>query len=296
MPPTEHPLTASPPTVGILFPGEMGSTVGRLLLERGARVVTTLEGRSDRSRRLCLDAGLEVLDSLAAVVEASNVLVSVVTPAAATTVAERVAAALPTRPGRTIYVDLNAVSPTTMSMVASILDRPDVDVVDASIHGLASRLIAHGTIYLSGPAAPDVAALIGTPPRTVLLGPEVGRASLMKMLIGGVNKGLVALLLELSEVALEYGVLDEFWGICRASYPGVMEPFERLLPTYPAHIERRGEEMAELELTESTAGKQPIMAAAVRALFLRASTSRTAMETLADRILATRATGARADA
>jgi 3-hydroxyisobutyrate dehydrogenase-like beta-hydroxyacid dehydrogenase len=280
-------MAAHLPTVGILFPGEMGSTLGRHLLSRGVRVVTTLEGRSARSAQLSQAAGLEMLDSVCEVVTQADVLVSVVTPAAATAVARRVATELPMRRGRTLYVDINSVSPGTVTNVKAILERPDVDFVDGSIHGLASRFIGNGTLYLSGPSATEVAELFGDPPRTVLLGDEVGRASLLKMLIGGVNKGLVALLLELSELALAEGMLDEFWTVCRAAYPGVMEPFERLLPTYPWHAGRRAEEMAELELTESAAGQEPIMATAARILLERASQTPREMETLVDRLAST---------
>ena len=296
MPATDPARAASPPTVGILFPGELGSAFGRSLSARGIPVVTTLDERSDRTRQLCNDAGLNVLDSLEAVVEASDVLVSVVSPSAATAVATRVAAAMSGRSGtRILYLDINSISPVTMTKVASILDRPDVEVVDGSILGLASRLPGAGTILLSGPAAGEVAGLIGTPPRAVLLGDDIGRASLMKMLIGGVNKGLVALLLELSDVALECGVLDEFWAICRESYPGVMEPFERLLPTYPQHVGRRSEEMAELEVTVSAAGKPPIMSTAARTLFARAARSKATLDALAERIARNQVSGAGLD-
>ena len=280
----QRPTAVPHPTVGILYPGEMGSTLGRHLLSRGVRVVTTLEGRSKRSARLSTAAGLEALDSVCDVVTQADVLFSVVTPAASTALARRVAAELPNRRGRTLFVDVNSISPVTLAEVRSILDRPSVDLVDASIHGLASRFIGDGTLYLSGPAAAEVAALVGRPPRTVILGDEVGRASLLKMLIGGVNKGLVALMLELSQAALEEGMLDEFWAVCRSAYPGVMEPFERLLPTYPAHAGRRAEEMGELALTVSAAGLEPVMAAAVRAVIERAARRPRDLETLADRL------------
>ena len=212
------PSTPTPaegrPKVGILYPGEMGSTLGRLLLSRGIRVVTTLEGRSDRSVRLCREAGLEELDTLGDVVTQADVVISVVTPAAAMSVARHVAAELSKRRGRTVYVDVNSVSPTTMASIKSVLERPDLELVDASIHGLASTLAGGGGwLYLSGRMAAEVAVLLGSPPKSVVLGDEVGRASLLKMLIGGVNKGLVALLLELSDVALAEGILDEFWDV-----------------------------------------------------------------------------------
>lgn len=136
---TEYATAAPHLTVGILFPGEMGSTLGRLLLTRGVRVVTTLEGRSDRCARLCHAAGLEVLDSVCEVVRHADVVVSVVTPAAATAVAQRVASELPMRRGRTLYVDVNSVSPVTMLQLKSILDRPNVEGVDVANGSPESR-------------------------------------------------------------------------------------------------------------------------------------------------------------
>ena len=287
MPAVGSDTTGAHPTVGILYPGEMGSTLGRLLLSRGIRVVTTLEGRSDRSVRMCRESGLEELDSVCEVVTQADVVISVVTPAAAISVAGCVAAELSMRRGRTLYVDVNSVSPTTMATIRSILERPNLELVDASIHGLASTLAGGGgTLYLSGRSAAEVAVLVGSPPESVVLGDDIGRASLLKMLIGGVNKGLVALLLELSDVALGEGMLDEFWAVSRVSYPEVIGLFERLLPTYPRHVARRGEEMAELELTVSAASRTPVMATAIRTLFERTSRSPANLEALVDRMTA----------
>jgi hypothetical protein len=96
----------------------------------------------------------------------------------------------------------------------------------------------------------------------------------------------VALLLELSDAALAEGMLDEFWAVSRVSYPEVMGLFERLLPTYPRHVARRTEEMAELELTVSAASRTPVMATAVRTLFQRTSRSPAYLEGLVDRLTA----------
>jgi 3-hydroxyisobutyrate dehydrogenase-like beta-hydroxyacid dehydrogenase len=292
MPGAGHGMATGRPTVGILFSGEMGSTIGRLLIQRGLRVVTTLEGRGDRSVQLCHSAGLETLESVCDVVNQADVIISVVTPAAATAVAQLVAMSLSMRHARTLYVDINSISPVTLAEVGTILDCPNLELVDAAIHGLASRLMEDGTLYLSGQASAEVAALFGGVPRTILLGDEVGRASLLKMLIGGVNKGVVALLLELSDVAKKEGMLDQFLAVCRVSYPGVMDLFERLLPTYPLHARRRGEEMAELELTVSAAGRQPVMAAAVRSLIESVSRSPGDLQSLLECVTATQPTQA----
>ena len=45
-------------TVGILSPGDMGHTVGNVLRENGLRVITCLNGRSQRTRQLAEKAGI----------------------------------------------------------------------------------------------------------------------------------------------------------------------------------------------------------------------------------------------
>ena len=71
----------------------------------------------------------------------------------------------------------------------------------------------------------------------------------MKMLMAGMSKGLVALFLEMSVAARQLGLLDELLAGYRAYYPGVMTVLDRLVPTYPRHAARRGEEMNQLEQT-----------------------------------------------
>src|ERR1700731_211084 len=79
-------------TIGILYSGEMGSSFGKLLCEAGFHVITTVEGRSPRTHRLCYEAGLNVVGSLGEVLEQSDVLMSLVSPGAALSVAREVAA------------------------------------------------------------------------------------------------------------------------------------------------------------------------------------------------------------
>ena len=71
------------PVVGILHPGELGSRLGEVLISRGRRVIATLEGRGPRTRRLCREAGLEVVGSFDEVVRTADVVLSAVPPSAA---------------------------------------------------------------------------------------------------------------------------------------------------------------------------------------------------------------------
>ena len=74
--------------VGLLGIGEMGQAVGRTLRTNGVTVRTCLDGRSARTRGLAAAAGIEDVRSLADLLMASEVFLSVVPPAQAKTLAE----------------------------------------------------------------------------------------------------------------------------------------------------------------------------------------------------------------
>jgi 3-hydroxyisobutyrate dehydrogenase-like beta-hydroxyacid dehydrogenase len=259
------------PTVGILYPGEMGAALGRVLRREGLRVITTLEGRGPRTIACCREAGLEVVPTLGEVAEAAEVILSLVPPVAAGQVAEQYASCrFPAGVARR-YVDLNSVAPATAHQIGQTVARRGVDFVDGAVHGLAAGLPERGTVYLSGPAAEGVAALLGRSLRVKVLGNEPGAASAFKMLVAGVNKGVVALLLEMCLAARQAGLLDELLACCKASYPGVLEVVERTLPTYPRHAGRRAEEMGELERTLGDLGLRPCLTRGARDLIAELS-------------------------
>ena len=254
--------TSNLATIGVLYPGEMGSALGRLLSGAGHCVVTTVDGRSTETARLATAAGLEVLGSLENVVAASDVLLSLVPPAAAASTA-RHATECDFKPDA-IYVDANSIAPRTARAIAEMVEERGMQFVDAAIHGQSRRLPEHGVVYLSGAQAAFVGDLLEDIIKTRWLGCEPGRASAMKMLMGGVSKGLVALFVELALAAREASLLDEFLAGCGDWYPGVVAPVARMLPTYPRHAVRRADEMSELEQTLRDLGLEPEVVAGVR--------------------------------
>jgi 3-hydroxyisobutyrate dehydrogenase-like beta-hydroxyacid dehydrogenase len=243
--------------VGIISPGEMGAALGKLLASAGLRVVTTLEERGPRTARLCLEAGLEVADSFPEVVRLADALISVVPPACALRVAELYCEFAALGPEHQIFVDANSVSPATLNQINTLVVERHKSFVDAAIQGLASRLSAAGILLLSGSRAPEVAELFAGALKIRVLGEAPGRASAYKLVMSGIPKGLVALFLELSLAANELGLLDDFLTGLNDLYPGLMEVIDRLLPTYPQHAERRGDELFELERTIQSLGLQP---------------------------------------
>lgn len=236
-------------TIGILYPGDMGHSLGRVLKEDGFPVVTTLAGRSARTRHLSGRADISALASMIDVGSRADVVLSIVPPTAAQTVADAFARAV-RQAGRTpLFVDANAVSPMTVEAVGETVRNAGCDFVDACIIGPARDVRGRCTLYASGRPARRLVSTLGGSLHTHYLGETVGQASAFKMLFSGLNKGLVAVLSELTVAAQEYGFLDDLLESYTSLFPGVMQALEWLLPTYPFHAARRAEEMRELAET-----------------------------------------------
>ena len=106
-------------TVGLLHPGDMGSKVGAAVRSSGSRVVWAGEGRSADTRKRASEGGLEDVGSVAALVRASDVILSVCPPHAAVDVAKEVAGLRFTG----TFVDGNAVSPATAREIGGIVEK-----------------------------------------------------------------------------------------------------------------------------------------------------------------------------
>ena len=250
-------MSTSPATVGVLYPGEMGAAVASLLRARGHAVATTVKGRSPATAALGRASGAVLLDSFAEVVRGSDVLISLVVPSAAEQVAADYCAVAHLAPRGAVYVDANSVAPQRAAAIAARVEAAGRSFVDASINGLARNLGTSGTVFLSGRRAEEVARLFAGAARVKLLGDGAGRASAMKMLLGGLSKGLCALFAELALLAHEQGMLDEMLEAVGRTYGGVAAVAERMLPTYAKHAGRRHTEMSELEATARAAGLTP---------------------------------------
>jgi 3-hydroxyisobutyrate dehydrogenase-like beta-hydroxyacid dehydrogenase len=263
---SSHDASTSPLTVGVLYPGELGAAVGSLLRGRGIRVLTTLGARGHATVRRCREANLSVLDTLEEVVKQSNIVLSLVPPAAAEEVAASYCDRAHLAPTDAIYVDLNSISPQQSAAIGAKIEAAGRSFVDAAVNGLAKNLTKSATLFLSGARAGEVAGLFEGAMRARVLGADAGRASAMKMLLAGLSKGICALFAELSLLARQRNMLGEFTIASAEIYPGIWALAQRMLPTYAQHAARRATEMQELEGTTRAAGLDPCVIAAVRQL------------------------------
>ena len=103
-----------PNTVGILSPGDMGHTVGNVLRQNGLRVITCLEGRSQRTRELAEKAGIVDVPTYPQFVTEADLILSIMVPAQAMSAASIVAETLQQVDTTLTYTDCNAIAPQTV--------------------------------------------------------------------------------------------------------------------------------------------------------------------------------------
>lgn len=236
---------------------------------------TPSEDTATRAR----DAGIELLDSDDLLVSRSGLILSVVPPRDAVATAQRIVDALPSSPlsHPLNFVDLNAVSPTTATRIASLFERTPVNFIDGCILGGPPRQSTspdpgtNGTSSLpgasgwitpsfptSGPASiADIPAL--GPRLAPLLGeshisPAIGAASGLKMCFASLSKGLTAIAVQSFTTAHRLGVLPQLRGELKALLPDYAQAAERAIVTMPPKAYRWIHEMEEISATHRDVG------------------------------------------
>lgn len=245
-------------TIGLLSPGDMGHSVGKVLRDNGLRVITCLDGRSPRSRELASKAGIEDVPTLEDLVSQVDIFLSILVPARAVDVARQIASAMESTGSDLLYIDCNAIAPRTVREVANIITSAGGRIADIGIVGPPPR--RPGTrFYISGPGAEEARELSDFGLDIRVIGDEMGQASGMKMCYGALTKGLQALGVELLVAAkvmgLEQTLADEQAG----SMAEIRNWLEQSVPTMPPKAYRWVGEMEEIALTFEDIGLTPLI-------------------------------------
>ena len=244
-------------TIGILSPGDMGHTVGDVLRQNGARVITCLEGRSARTRALAEKAGIIDVPTYRQLVTESDLVLSIMVPAQAMSAAAAVADALRGTDTQLIYADCNAIAPQTVRALGEVLTSAGGTFVDASIIGPPPRTAGATRFYASGPELETFLMLNRYGLDVRPLGDEIGLASAMKMCYASLTKGLTALCTELLTAAEVLGVSDALTAEFRLSQSALFERMEKGLPSMPPKAKRWIGEMEEISATFEHVGLTP---------------------------------------
>jgi 3-hydroxyisobutyrate dehydrogenase-like beta-hydroxyacid dehydrogenase len=234
-------------TIGLLHPGEMGAAVGKCLAGAGYRVLWAPEGRGAATRERAEAAGL-IGVPMAEIIARSDVILSVCPPHAALDVARQVAGF------GGLYLDANAISPTTVGDVAAIVEAGGAGFADGGIIGPPPVAPGSTRLYLSGPRAGEIQALFGGTDVDARVVPPPGTASAVKMAYASWTKGSAALLLAARALARAEGVepaLLEEWVI---SQPGLEKRWDGADRSAAAKGWRWTGEMEEIAAAMAAAG------------------------------------------
>ena len=251
--------------IGILSIGEMGFHWARLLTGHHVEVLTFDKNRSQTTRRRAAAAGVTSVPSMAKLASASDLIVSLVVPAAAKQVAAELAAALAgIKKKELFFLDANAISPMTAIDLQRTFTTLPATFIDGCIIGSAATLSQGTVLYVSGPEAAKIEPLGDYGFSVRILGREIGQASAFKIIYAGLTKGLQALLVELLAGAKRLNLLDPLIECYDERFPGLVKKVGRGISALTIHAGRRAQEMDELERTLRHYGLRSEMAPAVR--------------------------------
>jgi 3-hydroxyisobutyrate dehydrogenase-like beta-hydroxyacid dehydrogenase len=237
-----------------MSPGDMGHAVGRTLREQGFRVITALAGRSARSRDLAEAGGIEDVDTLARLIAEADLVLSIMPPDRAQAFATAAADVVRETGATPMFADCNAIAPATTRKIGEIVGAAGAAFVDGGIIGAAPGKATPPRLYVSGPDAELLLPLGGPELNVVPLGPEIGRASALKMCYAALTKGTMTLDTAVLLACTQLGVYEELKAEFAGSQQAAFNRMNNRVPWLAADAERWTGEMEEIAATFAAAG------------------------------------------
>jgi 3-hydroxyisobutyrate dehydrogenase-like beta-hydroxyacid dehydrogenase len=226
--------------------GEMGSGVARRLIERGARVLTSLDGRSGASRERAQAAGAEILSDSELVAQ-TEILLSIVPPSAAAATAERFVGIIEQSMNKPAFIDCNAIAPQTLHEISAPFLQRGLRFGDASIIGLPPKADGYSPrLYMSGDIAREAASVKSLGLETRVISGVLGDASAIKMAYAGITKGFQAIGASMALGAARAGAIDCLVAELRDTQPQLYAWLSKVLPVMYAKAYRWDDEMREI--------------------------------------------------
>ncbi|MFD8621428.1 DUF1932 domain-containing protein [Streptomyces sp. NPDC059513] len=254
------------PTVGILHPGSMGAAVAACAATNAAAVLWCEAGRSVASAERAAAAGLTPVDTLAELLDRSDIVISLCPPA----VAEDLARDVVGHRFAGVFVDANAINPERVQRIAGLF-APDATLVDGGVVGSPPVRGKTPTLYLSGPVAGTdriEALFAGTAVQTTVLGTEVGKASALKLAYATFQKTSRVLTALAVGMAREHGVDQELIEVASRRTDSYLAEPEYVAKT-AARAWRWGPELEEAADALAAAGLPPEMLRAAASTLAR---------------------------
>lgn len=246
------------PSVAVISLGSMGIGVAKLLRAHGYPTLTSLQGRSEATKKRASSIDVKALNTDIELVEQSDVVLSIVPPEHAFKIATKIADAVKSsqrsRQGPLYFLDLNAISPNNARQTAEAIkaSTPDVILIDGGIIGGPPRLKDDGSwhcpsIVVSGPhqlnELPDHGEKLAKVLNMKHVGDAIGKASGLKMCFASMTKGLTAIAIQAFTTAQRLGVHDELQDHLKQYSPKTGDLVQGGLTSMPPKAYRWIEEM-----------------------------------------------------
>jgi len=239
------PAQSPPLRIALVSPGAMGSALGAVLTAAGHDLLTSLTGRSAASRARAEAAGMRHAED--AVLAGCDIILSVVPPADAPPLVERLLPHIAAQASKPLFVDANALSPETKRQLAARLATAGCALVDGAILGPPPGTSRRGAVLLlSGDDAPHATRLATKACPVKIITGGIGGASALKMCFGGINKGVVGLAAALLLAARRHGVADALRAEMAEHMPDLFSRYQRQVPDMLPKAYRWEAEMEEI--------------------------------------------------
>lgn len=238
-------------TLGILHPGAMGISVAASAQKSGLPVYWVSAGRSQHTQARAQQFQLTDTGSLAALCATCTAIVSICPPHAAAEVAGQVLAE-----GFTgLFIDANAIAPQRAVHIGEMIQAAGAAFVDGGIIGGPAWQPDSTWLYLSGPEAERAARCFASGPlETQVIGPEIGKASALKMCYAAYTKGTSALLTAILGAAEALAVREELAQQWNRDDPAFTAQTEKRVRRVTAKAWRFAGEMEEIAATFTAVG------------------------------------------
>ena len=245
-------------TIGILMPGDMGHGCGKAFINHNFKVISCLNDRSIRTKKLAVSSGIEDVKTIDNVVKSADIILSILPPEKALAQSKIVNDVILKLKKHITYVDCNAISPKTADKINETISSEFCNFIDAGIIGL-NPIIEKGQtrIFVSGPNTNPIKILDGHGVIIKDLGKQIGQASAMKMIYASATKGTFALHAAVLTAAHKLGLSSEYFEELQYSKPDMLAAMERMVPRIPLDAARWKGEMLEIADTFSEIGVTP---------------------------------------
>ena len=231
--------------------GDMGLSVGIYLLKSGFKVLTNIDGRSEKTIKNVKSTNIKNTTQSDLVMK-SDIILSIIPPDSSVQVAQQLSELSQLNSKPITYVECNAISPNTTQFIEkSFMTKAfkNSKYIDGSIIGTAPNDTYKPNLYISGKYAKDIESLKSQAFRIINLGRNLEAASSIKMCYASLTKGTNALWISLLLLSEKLNIFNELIEEFDYSQKESLIKMKNQIPKLPSKSGRWIAEMREIAST-----------------------------------------------